>query len=172
MRSLTEQVLKDMEDAGIPASNFTLSILVKLYGRCGDMDKAIDVVQTYPKKYGFAVNAQVYTCLMSACISNGKLSQALSVLEQMQMADCDPDAKTYQTLLSGCIKAVDLDTAVKIVDEAMLDTETVDNLFFIISKRSRTEDLGQPLIDRLRRAGFAISKKATSLLSGQKVASP
>jgi len=178
MRTLTEQVLSDMEEEGIAPSNFTVSILVKLFGRCGDLDQAFDVVQTYPKRYGFAINAQVYTCLMSACISNGKLSQALSVLEQMQMADCDPDAKTYQTLLSGCIKADDLDTAVKIVDEAiarnpaMLDTETVDNLFFIISKRSRTEDLGQPLIDRLRRAGFAISKKAMSLLSGQKVATP
>merc|ERR1719502_1773823 len=99
MRSLTEQVLQDMEDAGIPASNFTLSILVKLYGRCGDMDKAIEVTETFPKKYAFDVNAQVYTCLMSACISNGQVARALEVLERMQAAGCVPDAKTYQTLI-------------------------------------------------------------------------
>merc|ERR1719461_1435551 len=44
MRSLTEQVLRDMEVAGITPSNFTLSILVKLYGRCGDLDAAFEVV--------------------------------------------------------------------------------------------------------------------------------
>merc|ERR1719163_2107110 len=65
MRTLTEQVLEDMEKEGVPPSNFTLSILVKLYGRCKDVEKAFDVVETYPKKYSFELNAQVYTCLMS-----------------------------------------------------------------------------------------------------------
>merc|ERR1719321_1258158 len=50
MRTLTEQVLGDMEEEGVQPSNFTLSILVKLYGRCGDLEKAIEVVETYPKK--------------------------------------------------------------------------------------------------------------------------
>merc|ERR1719261_2324543 len=71
MRTLTEQVLKDMEAAGIAPSNFTVSILVKLYGRCSDLDTAFQVVETYPAKYTFNLNAQVYTCLMSACIANG-----------------------------------------------------------------------------------------------------
>merc|ERR1719486_181488 len=49
MRTLTEQVLKDMEDEGVMPSNFTLSILVKLYGRCSDLEKAVEVVEKYPK---------------------------------------------------------------------------------------------------------------------------
>merc|ERR1719335_1495067 len=59
MRALTEQVLRDMEAAGVAPSNFTLSILVKLYGRCADIEAACNVVDTYPKKYGFTLNAQV-----------------------------------------------------------------------------------------------------------------
>merc|ERR1719453_1625407 len=43
MRSLTEQVLRDMEAANIAPSNFTLSILVKLYGRCADIEAACNV---------------------------------------------------------------------------------------------------------------------------------
>eukprot|EP00972_Heterocapsa_arctica_P009043 1332218-Heterocapsa_arctica.AAC.1 len=66
-----------MEVAGIAPSNFTLSILTKLYGRCGDLEAAFKVVGSYPERYGFKVNAQVYTCLMSACIANGELSRAL-----------------------------------------------------------------------------------------------
>jgi len=57
MRTLTEKVLQDMEAASIAPSNFTLSILVKLYGRCGDLDAACGVVAAYPQKYGFELNA-------------------------------------------------------------------------------------------------------------------
>merc|ERR1719389_385266 len=71
MRTLTEQVLKDMEAAGVKPSNFTISILVKLYGRCGDLNAAFNAVTELPKRFGFEVNAQVYTCLMSSCITNG-----------------------------------------------------------------------------------------------------
>merc|ERR1719231_2039895 len=53
MRTLTEQVLQDMENAGIAPSNFTLSILVKLYGRCSDIEAAFKVVDTYPARYKF-----------------------------------------------------------------------------------------------------------------------
>merc|ERR1719230_1401146 len=88
MRALTEQGLSDMENAGIAPSNFTLSILVKLYGRCSDLDTAFHVVETYPKKYNFKLNAQVYTCLMSACIANGTLAKALSVYKDMVEAGC------------------------------------------------------------------------------------
>merc|ERR1719161_1483857 len=98
MLTLTEQVLADMEEEGVSPSNFTLSILVKLYGRCGEIEQA------FPKKYGFELNIQVYTCLMSACISNKELSKAVQVLEQMKMAGCTPDGKTYQTILNGCLK--------------------------------------------------------------------
>jgi pentatricopeptide repeat protein len=178
MRTLTEQVLADMEEEGVNPSNFTLSILVKLYGRCGDVDEAFDVVETYPKKYGFELNAQVYTCLMSACISNKQLSKALQVLEQMKMASCSPDGKTYQTLLNGCLKHDELEHAAKIVDDlldlnapdglgmrALLNQETVDTLIFTIQRRGRMADVGEPLLERLRRAGFAINEAGKSTSS-------
>jgi len=173
MRTLTEQVLADMEEEGVSPSNFTLSILVKLYGRCGDVEQAFDVVETYPKKYSFELNIQVYTCLMSACISNKELSKALQVLEQMKMASCVPDGKTYQTILNGCLKLDDVDQAVKIVDDALglnnpdalgarhlLDQDTIDALIFTIQRRGRMADLGEPLVERLRKAGFSANKDA------------
>merc|ERR1719191_1010691 len=160
MRTLTESVLVDMEEEGVNPSNFTLSILVKLYGRCGDLDQAFDIMQTYPKKFGFEINAQVYTCLMSACISNKQLSRALSVLEQMKMAGCALDGKTYQTILNGCLKMDDLDRAVKIVDDALgldaanglgahalLDQDATRTLIFTIQRRGRMSDLGDPLVE-------------------------
>jgi pentatricopeptide repeat protein len=169
MRSLTEMVLKDMQTAGIAPSNFTLSILVKLYGRCNDLEMAFQVVDTYPSKYSFDLNAQVYTCLMSACIANGELSRAIDVYDRMTKAGCASDAKTYQTLLSGCLRHGDLDGATKLVDDALkrdpplcLDREIVESVLFMLARRGRSTDLGIPLLDRLQTAGMPISDRVST----------
>merc|ERR1719217_705607 len=99
----------------------------------------------------------------------------------MKMAKCTPDGKTYQTLLNGCLKHDDLVHAVKIVDDAfgldapdctgaraLLNQEAIDTLIFTIQRRGRMSDLGEPLVGRLRRAGFAVdatSKSSSSPLS-------
>merc|ERR1719163_542479 len=119
MRTLTEQVLRDMEEAKVAPSNFTLSILVKLYGREGDLNRAFEVVEQYPAKYGFRANTTVYTCLMSSCVSNERLDRGLKVFEMMKEAKCAPDAKTYSTLINGCLRKGSLAEAVKLVDDAI-----------------------------------------------------
>jgi len=171
MRTLTEQVLKDMEVAEIAPSNFTLSILVKLYGRCTDLDTAFIVVDTYPTKYGFKLNAQVYTCLMSACIANTALPRALEVYERMMAAGCQADAKMYHTLLSGCVRHGDLDAAARLMEEALdkghscLERETAENVLFMISRRGRSADLGQKLLDRCEQAGVGVSERVSGAIS-------
>merc|ERR1719487_1016527 len=169
MRTLTEQVLGDMETAGIAPSNFTLSILVKLYGRCSDLDTAFHVVETYPEKYKFRLNAQVYTCLMSACIANGTLTRALSVYKSMIDSGCPTDAKMYQTLLNGCLRNGDLDTAAMLVRDAIrqgpppsLDRDTADNVLFMVARRGRGLDLGMPLLQELEEAGVGVSARVSS----------
>jgi len=175
MCSLTEMVLKDMESAGIAPSNFTLSILVKLYGRCNDLETAFKVVDTYPGKYGFDLNAQVYTCLMSACIANGELGRAIEVYERMTSANCASDAKTYQTLLSGCLRHDDLENGVRLVNDALtrdpplcLDREVIESVLFMTARRGRSQDLGSPLLERLEKTGVTVSERAmTSVRSGE-----
>merc|ERR1719305_2223431 len=63
----------------------------------------------------------------------------------------------------------DLEHAVKIVDDALgleaadgigaralLDQEAISTLIFTIQRRGRMSDLGEPLVERLQRAGFAM----------------
>lgn len=118
MRALTEQVLAEMENAGVAPSNFTLSILIKLYGRCGDLKAAFGVVEEYPKRFKFRLNAQVYTCLMSTCIWSGDLPMAFDVYQTMLQDGCLADGKTFDTLLMGCLKHQDARRALQVVREA------------------------------------------------------
>jgi len=177
MRTLTEQVLQDMGKAGILPSNFTLSILVKLYGRCGDLDAAFHVVDTYPVKYNFRLNAQVYTCLMSACIANTSLPRALVVHDKMKDAGCAGDAKVYQTLLTGCVRHGDLDAAACLLEEALgqhgcLQTDTADSVLFMMVRRNR-QDLGQKLLGLCEQAGVVVSERVSGAIRrGQDGARP
>ena len=87
MRVLTEQVLRDMESANVAPSNFTLSTLVKLCGRCGNLDEGFRVDEAYPKTLGFRLNAQFYTCLLSACIVAGGQPRTFKVYDNMLRFD-------------------------------------------------------------------------------------
>ena len=105
-------------NAGVAPSNFTLSILIKLYGRCGDLKAAFGVVEEYPKRFKFRLNAQVYTCLMSTCIWSGDLPMAFDVYQTMLQDGCLADGKTFDTLLMGCLKHQDARRALQVVREA------------------------------------------------------
>jgi pentatricopeptide repeat protein len=170
MRTLTEQVLQDMEKAGIAPSNFTLSILVKLYGRCGDLDTAFHVVDTYPGRYSFKLNAQVYTCLMSAAIANSALPRALDVYEKMGAAGCPADAKVYQTLFSGCVRYGDLDGAARLLEDALrkgpscIERDSVDNVLFMMARRGRAADLGQKMLALCEQAGVWVSERVSGAI--------
>merc|ERR1719502_2170087 len=89
--ALCEQLIQDMEAAGVMPSNHSASILIKLYGRCRDLDAAFRVIDEMPKKYNFRANNAVYTCLMSACIGNGQLERALELRSRMVDEGIYPD---------------------------------------------------------------------------------
>lgn len=175
MRTLTEQVLHDMEAAGVLPSNFTISILVKLYGRCGDLDAAFEVFDTYPKKFGFQLNAQVYTCLMSACISNGAMPRALKLYDQMVRTSCPCDRKTYQTLLCGCIRHGDLDAAIRLIDDVLaagtianLDRESIEGILVMAARQGRHMERAELLLTRLQTAGVFVSERVQAMVSSSK----
>jgi len=119
MRSLTEEVFADMERSNtIVVSNFTLSILIKMYGRCNDLEKALEIVERSQRKYRFELNAQVYTCLISACINCRKFEKAKEVFAKMR-SQCVLDAKAYQTIISGCLKFREVKQAASYLHEAL-----------------------------------------------------
>ena len=122
-----DRLLQEMTSFwGIHPNSYTLSILIKRFGRQGDLIKAFELVDALPKKYGFQANAHVWTCLISACLTQGRLPVAEAVfaamcgmnreisnpedrrlimaVEESLGGICAPDAKTYETLILGCVR--------------------------------------------------------------------
>jgi pentatricopeptide repeat protein len=136
-RSLAEQILRDMEDGGVPISNYTVSILVKLYGRCGDVDEAVRVKEALSKKYSLDVSVTVQTCLIQAMLTHGRVEEAMQVFDQIQA----PDAKTYTTVIRGCLRQHRVLEAVHVAESSLragLDLEeSVAQEIAVVASRRR-----------------------------------
>jgi len=169
MPALCEQVIQDMEKAGVVPSNHSASILIKLYGRCKNLDAAFRVVNEMPQKYGFRCNNPVYTCLMSACIANGRFDQAMELRVRMLKERICPDEKTYSTLLRGALKAGRVEQVVMLMNAALdqnggrpgsarslLDQELVKSALILIRRHNLWEVHGQEVFERLRTAGIPV----------------
>jgi len=163
MPVLCEQVIQDMVDAGVTPSNYSASILIKLYGRCRDLDAAFRVINEMPQKYGFRPNAAVYTCLMTTCITNGRMDLALDLRRRMLQEGTKLDEKTYSTLIRGALRGNNVEQCVSLIHAALdqggsrfVDEELVQGTLVLIQRRRLWDERGQELMDRLRDEGVRV----------------
>jgi len=161
---LADQLVGNMEKYKVTPSNFTLGILVKMYGRRGQLDKAFEVADTLPTQYGFTPNAQVRTCLMCACVNNRSIRRAFEVFEELKKSRDGADVRAYGALLSGCVRHGHLEEAAHLVEEAYglkngkpqlspgenFEAERLEQLFRSLSQRGLFQKVGAPLMEGLR----------------------
>merc|ERR1719272_1390974 len=99
------ELLEDMKASGVAPSNYTLSMLVKLMGRCKRLNQAFIMLEDISKEYGLKINIQVYTCLIQGCFNGGQASKAIGLHEKIIKEGLQPDAMTYTVLVRGCLQA-------------------------------------------------------------------
>merc|ERR1719281_1167056 len=109
------ELLKDMKKSGVAPSNYTLSMLVKLMGRCRRINQAFQILEEISKEYGLKINIQVYTCLIQGCFNNGVAAKAVALHDKIIEEGLVPDAMTYTVLVHGSLQAGLLDKAVEMV---------------------------------------------------------
>merc|ERR1719247_2952082 len=98
-------LLDEMKKNGVAPSNYTLSMLVKLMGRCRRVNQAFTIIEDISREYSLKVNIQVYTCLIQACFNNRQALKAVALHEQIIKEGLCPDEMTYSVLVQGCLKA-------------------------------------------------------------------
>merc|ERR1719160_1470271 len=102
----------------IKPSVYTLATMVKLYGKSGRCEDAIDLVWTMEEKYGLKPSVVIFTCLMSGCIRNKRCDLALNAFAEAKKFGILPDKTTYQTLADGCRQAGNWERSLELVEEA------------------------------------------------------
>eukprot|EP00927_Polykrikos_kofoidii_P052146 TRINITY_DN4592_c1_g2_i1.p1 TRINITY_DN4592_c1_g2~~TRINITY_DN4592_c1_g2_i1.p1 ORF type:complete len:377 (-),score=58.20 TRINITY_DN4592_c1_g2_i1:227-1243(-) len=105
------QVLADMKAAHVKPTNFTLSLLIKLAGRCRKLEKAFELFEIMPQHFQFQPNVNVYGNLVYACLQNRSLTRAMALVEKMIQVPVWPNCRIYGMLIRACICSGDLSTA-------------------------------------------------------------
>jgi len=162
------RLLEEMQAEGVPPSNFTLSILVKLMNRARKLEQAFSLVERITKKYNFRPNVHVYTNLVQACVSNQQLSRGMGILEQMVQERIVPDTRTYAILVRSSMTKGLFDQAVGLMRGALglsdalpflqkpvaacpnLDHALVNELLAGLADRGRAKDLAVPLLSSIK----------------------
>merc|ERR1719310_1208738 len=108
------RLLNDMRKFNVAPSNYTLSMLVKLMGRCRRINQAFTMLEDISKEYGLKINIQVYTCLIQGCFNSGQAHNAIGLHDKIIQEGLTPDAMTYTVLVRGCLQAGIIDTAVEL----------------------------------------------------------
>merc|ERR1719333_468731 len=99
------QLLSDMKKSGVAPSNYTLSMLVKLMGRCKRLNQAFVMLDDISKEYDLKINVQVYTCLIQGCFNAGQPGKAIALHEKIIREGLHPDAMTYTVLCEVAFSA-------------------------------------------------------------------
>jgi len=169
---LADQLLGDMATYGVIPSKFTLSIIVKMWGKRQELDKAFEAVYSSLRDGHTCLDAQVGTCLISVCLHNNAVSRAIKVLEEMKTwRGCSgPDESSYSMLISGLARRGDCHRAVEVAWEACeaaaaprstmkaLSEECLRALFTTLRRHGLAEDLGARLAAKLRTARMQVPK--------------
>merc|ERR1719161_3298917 len=172
---LADRLLSDMGSYGIVPSNFTLTILVKMWGRRHMLDKAFEAVDRYPREHNFRINEHVYTCLISACLANSSVDRGLEVFTRMlnDRSGPPPDGKTYSVLIDGCARANRWREAVALVEQGYgvmgdgtrcrggvdMEVSALQKLLQAMSRAGAMEEFGMPLMERLRAAKAPVDRR-------------
>jgi len=118
--SLCDQVIEEMKATGVEASNFTTSIVVKMWGRRRKLEKAEQTVREAAWAGKQQLDSKLCTCLLSACFHNNSPMRALELLQEFKTwPNCDgADSSTYEHVVENLMKTKLLKEAVEVAMEA------------------------------------------------------
>uniref|UniRef100_A0A7S1RNM7 Pentacotripeptide-repeat region of PRORP domain-containing protein n=1 Tax=Alexandrium catenella TaxID=2925 RepID=A0A7S1RNM7_ALECA len=77
-----ERVFEEMQKQGVPPSNYTLTVLVKLLGQARQLDRAFALVDGAAQRYRFRLNSHALSALVQACLSAHEPLRAVGVCER------------------------------------------------------------------------------------------
>lgn len=98
--ALAEKLFKDMQAASIKPSVYTLTAMVKVYGKCAQSEKAWELVQSMYDRFSLKPTVVIYTCLISGLMRQKKYADAYCAFQWMK-GMCTPDGQSVSTMILG-----------------------------------------------------------------------
>jgi pentatricopeptide repeat protein len=121
---------KEMKQAGVEVNKHVYMSLVKAYASCGQFEKAKQVLMDLevPAKD----HNELKSVLISALASNGNITEALSIYEEMKKLRCPVEPKAILSLIENSDSNAELGTLVELTHELRDSKFWIDGFFKII----------------------------------------
>jgi pentatricopeptide repeat protein len=114
----SEEIFAEMRRDRVAPSRNEATALVKMYGRARLPQKAESVVDILRVELNAKPNLQVYAALIQAFAQNKMWRRSVDVFKKLPSYGIEPDAPTHATIIQGCAKAGDFETAMEVVRHA------------------------------------------------------
>lgn len=118
--SLAEKLYRDMITAKINPSVYTLTAMVKVYGKCHESDKAWELVRDMEANFGIKPSCVIVTCLVSGLLRQKKRAEAYEAFKWMEdHCGVRPDAHGIQTMVMGLTDAQMFPEIIDVIKRAL-----------------------------------------------------
>jgi len=164
---LGRQIFQDLVALGVAPSDVTFVTLLKLFGRCGAHQEALELVQSWEKRFGGKPTVIHYTCLMSGCFRTRKYDSAWAAFELMLASGIEPDATTIATMLPGMVASQQWDRVMILARKAFrnasnLPVEALNHALAQMSCSSAPSQFVEELKASMKQAGIRISARGAA----------
>ncbi|KAH9685743.1 pentatricopeptide repeat-containing protein [Citrus sinensis] len=106
------------------------SSYIKFLGKSGNSLKALEIYNSITDESD-KVNVFICNSILSCLVRNGKFESSLKLFDKMKQSGLTPDAVTYNTLLTGCIKDKNgYSKALELVQELKYNGAQMDNVMY------------------------------------------
>jgi pentatricopeptide repeat protein len=116
--ALAEKLFHDMLAAQIQPSIYTMTAMVKVYGKCAQSEKAWELVQTMGSRFNLTPTVVIYTCLISGLLRQKKYHDAYQAFKWMKNT-CTPDSQCVCTMITGLADEGMCDELLDVITEAL-----------------------------------------------------
>mmetsp|Transcript_137118 Transcript_137118/g.273504 ORF Transcript_137118/g.273504 Transcript_137118/m.273504 type:complete len:629 (+) Transcript_137118:93-1979(+) len=162
------QLICRMENEGLPASKYTLTILAKLLVRARRLDGALAKVEKLSNRHSLDISINIYTTLLAACSEPGEdhaaaARLAASLLRKKLSRGSKPDRRSFTTLIrrfvtdGTCKESLEaIRTVLGSIGssktlQALLDKQALQDALAARASSSGIEE-ARPLLEELDRA--------------------
>ncbi|RZC54500.1 hypothetical protein C5167_013347 [Papaver somniferum] len=135
------------------------SSFIKFMGKGRNPIKALEAYNSIQDETT-RINVSVCNSILGCLIRNGKSKSSFELFDQMKQSGLLPDAVTYSTLLSGCMKGKDgYSKAIQLVQEMnhnglKMDTVIYGSLLAICASNNRCED-AEAYFQQMKNEGYS-----------------
>lgn len=136
------------------ANSHTYAAIINANIRCGSLSGAESIVKDMVA-HGRKKDVIICTTLMKGYCGEGLISKALALLEEMTTRKIEPNIRTINTILRGCVQIGDIDNAEVVITKATKDYKlTLDvsswEYMIVLYCQGLRLDKALPIVGRLK----------------------